>query len=80
MLQVDKGVKEELQELNRELWLRPVVRRMEVHAPSPWTPPPSVEAVGEGRILSGLTVDLAAGFNFLFRNSALCILPEGRWG
>ena len=31
----------------------------------------SVEAVGEGRILSGLAVDLAAGFNFLFRNSAL---------
>ena len=31
----------------------------------------SVEADGEGRILSDLTLDLAAGFNFLFRNSAL---------
>ena len=31
----------------------------------------SVKADGEGRILSGLKVDLAAGFNFLFRNSAL---------
>ena len=31
----------------------------------------SNEAVGEGRILSGLTVDSAAGFRSLFRNSAL---------
>ena len=39
MVQVDKGVKEELQESKRELWHRPVERRMEVHGPSPWTPP-----------------------------------------
>ena len=31
----------------------------------------SDEAAGEGRTLSGLTVDLAAGLCFLFRNSAL---------
>ena len=31
----------------------------------------SDEAIGEGRTLSGLTVDLAAGLCFLFRNSAL---------
>ena len=31
----------------------------------------SVEAVGEGRNLSGPAVDSAVGFKFLFRNSAL---------